>query len=366
MFIDKKTNLEDYKIVINPNIHKKAKLSREEFLDRISSVKYIRCGYLKKLTVYITSPEEFNFLEKLHIAINQDEIIDDSSYYITFGFGIPEKVYKWFKNNDLEVIQKQIICWLASKYFFSEHDRQIMKEDIYEPVLSEIEKISNKFISKKINPYRPLNIDDSVFISELEEIEGIYIEICNDYYGSRPPEILNSPIDLNTEAPGWGEIHNFNFYLIDAYFRNDDWDKIIVNGNSKDDLNRAESNKQIWDKWLHTYTSYPLKGNNTFSLIENNLQKGFIYIIQQEDSGYYKIGWTINPNIEKSRLNNLQIGNPHKLNLIGFFRVASKKAEKTIHQIFKQKRIKGEWFFLDNSDIDNLMDTDWRIRQNIF
>lgn len=68
-----------------------------------------------------------------------------------------------------------------------------------------------------------------------------------------------------------------------------------------------------------------------------------IYFIQQGSDGPVKIGHVEGDAFFKSRLNNLQVGSPIKLNLLGVMD-GSKEKEAEIHSEFAAQRIRGEWF----------------------
>jgi len=72
----------------------------------------------------------------------------------------------------------------------------------------------------------------------------------------------------------------------------------------------------------------------------------FIYVMIDKNTGYYKIGKSVNP---KYREKTLQSEKP----TIEMLHVFSGKSsdEKKLHEIFKQKRIRGEWFDLSGSDV---------------
>ena len=73
--------------------------------------------------------------------------------------------------------------------------------------------------------------------------------------------------------------------------------------------------------------------------------KTHIYFVQSGKKGPIKIG--IASNVCK-RIDELQIGNPYKLNLIAAIPVTSRKMatdiEKWMHRRFKTQHIRGEWF----------------------
>jgi hypothetical protein len=73
---------------------------------------------------------------------------------------------------------------------------------------------------------------------------------------------------------------------------------------------------------------------------------GYVYAIQSPESlRHVKIGLSINP---KSRLKQLQTGNPNKLKLIWAVPCPNMaELEGTFHQMFNESRIAGsEWFVL--------------------
>lgn len=79
-----------------------------------------------------------------------------------------------------------------------------------------------------------------------------------------------------------------------------------------------------------------------------------VYLIESTDNDrtIYKIGYT--KNTAKSRIKNLNTGTASNLKII--FEYKSKigrKLEAALHNFFKYKKIKGEWFELDLNDVVN-------------
>jgi hypothetical protein len=94
---------------------------------------------------------------------------------------------------------------------------------------------------------------------------------------------------------------------------------------------------------------------------------GWIYLIQQEQTNLYKIGFTQDHNIQ-ARLSSLQVGNPNPLVLVGSFYTYSVDIEKDLHAYLRQKEkhVSGEWFELTAGDVSNLLDPDWRIDHGLY
>ena len=89
---------------------------------------------------------------------------------------------------------------------------------------------------------------------------------------------------------------------------------------------------------------------------KNNLnhikqKTGYIYIL--ESQGYYKIGKTINI---KSRISKYTTENPNEINIIHTFKADNyTKEEERLHKKFKKKNHRGEWFDLDEKDINYIL-----------
>jgi hypothetical protein len=70
---------------------------------------------------------------------------------------------------------------------------------------------------------------------------------------------------------------------------------------------------------------------------------GFIYAIRSGKSNLIKIGFSVEP---QSRLKELQIGSPSKLELLQTW-PGTRSDEKRIHLFLKKNRVHGEWFQVD-------------------
>lgn len=78
---------------------------------------------------------------------------------------------------------------------------------------------------------------------------------------------------------------------------------------------------------------------------------GIVYIIWSRDTGTYKIGYSRAKNA-KSRLEAVKTGHPFSLQLVREWTVNNpRKLEERLHARFSAKRIRGEWFSLDESDL---------------
>lgn len=80
---------------------------------------------------------------------------------------------------------------------------------------------------------------------------------------------------------------------------------------------------------------------------KNSIMLTYIYLIVDENSGLTKIGRSIDP---KFREKTLRSEEPN-CKIIWISDLVEKKQEKVIHNYFKEKRIRGEWFSLTDFDV---------------
>ncbi|QKF93672.1 GIY-YIg nuclease [Fadolivirus algeromassiliense] len=82
-----------------------------------------------------------------------------------------------------------------------------------------------------------------------------------------------------------------------------------------------------------------------------NNKRGYIYIIKEDSTNYYKIGRSYDT---KKRLTSIQISNPRKLNVINKFLCNdSITMESLVHIHLTDKNVRGEWFMLNDDELKN-------------
>jgi hypothetical protein len=269
MYLDHNETLKGHIVLIDPFIHNRAKLTKVQFLERVSHVKYLRAAYNSNyISFYITSVDEYNNLIKFHDLVNKG--IFDFSYHEVFAVALQPKLYNWFKSTSITTIQKQIASWMAGSYYFNPDKREIQKRQVYKPLFEEILNIADTYYKGFTIPDFPTlskklfdNNDETIF-NEQDKCREKYLQVFKDYCKTEPPEFLNSPFDYdNLKEWGVNDYHNFEF--VQAYLNEDDWERIVVKGNSKDDMHRSESRDDLWQKWQHVYTTFDQRKNFVYS-----------------------------------------------------------------------------------------------------
>jgi len=277
MYLKDSEDLRGYVFLANPNIHDRAKLNRQDFIDRVSCVKEIRTAINSSyLSFYITSLEDYNNLKRFHDLVKKG--IFDFDYNIVFLIAIQPNLFNWFKTTSYQTIEKQITFWLASLYFFVPAKRHILEKQLYKPLLEEIQNIVTTYYKEFSAPdFEELyeqyinGDDDSIYPYIKEQKEKCvqkYLKGCFDFFGAAPPDFLRTPFDYE-RLNGWGINEDFGFDIIESYFLDKDWEFIIVKG-GKDDLFRSESRSDLWDKWKHTYSRFDKTKNFVYSFYYPN------------------------------------------------------------------------------------------------
>jgi len=86
--------------------------------------------------------------------------------------------------------------------------------------------------------------------------------------------------------------------------------------------------------------------------IENRVKKQYIYLIRQGKTNHYKIGLSLDI---KQRLKTFNMGSGIRMSLICLWDVESpSKTEKRIHKQFKEYNSHGEWFVMNEEELDKL------------
>ena len=348
----------DFVYVMNIHIHEDAKLSRKEFLQRVACVSAIRTNWNSMgMTWYPCSAQQWSLLAHLHAAVRSGDFgfVGSVLDYKYFGLFLPRPQYAWLANNDLGVLQRQIIGFLAGIYSRDSDAGDFMGEQLYSPVYDEVRQTASCYF-------------DTETVRDLDEDQFLeyYTTQFRAYTGSAPPVFLHRPeceLD-NTVSKAWGCDTRLHFGYGEFYMFDADWRKIVEKGQS-DRLLRAEADEVMWQRWKQTFELADSERGHVFEIFATPRNTGFIYLIQQGESDLYKIGWTADTDVGR-RLSALQTASSENLSLVGSFSASSRQTEATLHRLLAGHKERGEWFRLAQEQVNQLLDEHWRCEQQIF
>lgn len=158
------------------------------------------------------------------------------------------------------------------------------------------------------------------------KVFAFYLEECKD--NKKCLIFFNG---LSFENPKLEDLKIFEGYLKNA----------IENYNEINDL--IEKENQLYKEELN---ENPINSENIKK--SKKSKKGYVYLAKCNHTKYYKIGFTSRE--VGIRIKELETTNP-TLELYKFFPVKNKKEEVNLHEIFKDKEMRGEWFKLTPIDL---------------
>lgn len=123
---------------------------------------------------------------------------------------------------------------------------------------------------------------------------------------------------------------------IDAYFA------------TNPDAQIAQERQEIHDRYFGSNRARPAVPDNTPK--PRTPRPGYIYLLHGEDTAWYKIGISIQP---KERKIAIATQAPFRVVTVAYYDVDDMEGvEAWWHETFAHKRKNGEWFALDEPDID--------------
>lgn len=263
-------------LLIDPFIHQRAKLSKEEFLRRIEFLKAIRTRDYE-LSFYIDSPSKWEKIEHFHFIINNYDFSKQNlTPHIPFAFEVPSLLFKWMNETPLYTIQKQIMFWLSGYYVFNSF-REFVPNELLPHIWQEIESIVIKYYPQNsINGFKESDDFDEYksYLNYHNKCLKDYLKAAKSFIGSPLPEIFSEPScnpSTLDENYNWGLTDNLTFNYSISYFTDTDWKNIIMN-KEIDELLRYESDFEMFNKWKYTYEMFDIRKEGIYSLY-NKVEK---------------------------------------------------------------------------------------------
>jgi len=270
------------------------------------------------------------------------------------GYEKEEKFY--FKDGNV-IFNKETIIPIEDLKIIDKIINSIKKSSSCSFMIEDKKKFDN---IKSMLPQDFINYEDFIKMTiEFEDLINKCVLKGNIYKDN--PLINNSPIDLlcgcTISCMSLLDKDNITNELI--YYRkevDDDDIDYMLNGLSDIVKNHIVTSfiftKRLYDKSFigHSLFIAFMDGLKYFLNDYGKKTESLTYIMK-DNSGYYKIGRSINPS---SRLKVLGIGNP----TIELCFYINGNHEHELHKKFNSKRVNGEWFRLDEKDLVYIKDLD--------
>lgn len=150
----------------------------------------------------------------------------------------------------------------------------------------------------------------------------------------------------------WNDIENVRTERIDIVYEGER----IVGISNCDDWENAITEIDRLCKKLQAYNSeLKLLYNQTNDIKHRSSLFTYVYVIKCNKTGLHKIGRSINPDYREKtiRSENLEVSQ------VFISPMTHPSKEKDLHKYFKEKRIRGEWFNLLESDLNFIKEFDY-------
>lgn len=194
--------------------------------------------------------------------------------------------------------------------------------------------------------------DGSLLTPEIQpEKDGLSMHLRQDDYQS----LLNKDVKSLRLESKKNEKFDFDFLLIDSEIAH-------LSSPLSSALQRfiqyfLKDAKETYD-WQPLSSIAPVKEKTDEALFEKISDFCFVYLMCDRANGLYKIGISQNPDYRESTLQ----GEKPTIEKICAKRFPSRKMalaiESSLHRAFAEKRVRGEWFRLDEYDV-------WQIQQSL-
>lgn len=395
-------NNRENKVLVNTSIHKKAKLSKEEFLSRVSNFEGLRTRP-DRISLFISEEIDHHYITDLWRLINEGDFrLRNFPNYVLFVVALENNFFDWFWNSQIELIRKQICNWVSAICLKNFESKEDILNSLYEPYSKEAHYMIKNFYSsdfkEKYSPDR-FTPDENNVEKQRElilERNSEYEKAAENYLNCPPPKELPNPFKQNISIRSYRDL-KYAFPKIPiqgSYIRDDNWVAIIERDMKKmkeyygyeteksqfslkdlktmlknaetDTMMRGESETEPWKIWKGMFQNGKNNGGNLFNPIGDDLEGGFVYLLKEKNTSFYKIGYTNTEAGVPSRRSGNQTGNPRSLILKGYFPVSSLKTESKLHDYFNYARKEGEWFDLTKQQAKNILDQEWRIENHFF
>lgn len=247
--------------IANYQINELAKLNAEEFEAKIHSVQYLRFKDNElRFSLYPESQDELNVNNALWAYLNQDQNrINKISTHIYFNIYFPKELV-WLLQSHSKPALKKFIVTINALRMLDDDEQLIQMEN---EMVSDIFYDSLKIYKTELQELSSLNSerwncdDDEETISLRKKFDALLVKFLNKK-GIPPYMYHYIPITQSLRFPVHHEFIGSDkaINLGAGYFTDRDWERIIKQDNSADNLHRAESRQDVFNTFICHYKMF--------------------------------------------------------------------------------------------------------------
>lgn len=345
-------------LIVNPNIHQKAGTTRERFLEQLSNVQAIRVNRdLWTINLYSTLKLKTSCPTKaLFQMIHRGEFTHyraQSSEFI-FGVRVTNALFEFIKSTAYKDFLKQQLTWIAAQIIVDNRTTDFLSDGLRRHHAQEVERIVNTYNSPLGHDWDP-EAYNQIFSQECGKLPYDFFRLGAQYDD-----------DIRQKFNILESMTHFCFGIDEVYFTSIDWRNIVERGDN-DPLFRSESDFEVWEEWRELFANRSESNVPKIpEVISDTREPGYVYLIHQQGSDLYKIGWSKSPNGTARRLRQLQVGNPNTLYIHASIPVSTEIIERELQRLFEHRNERGEWYRLTEDDLITILDPAWRQTKGIF
>jgi hypothetical protein len=245
-------------VLYNTRIYEEENLQPNDFFEKVKLVKRIRTSKHLKFSFFPTTAKDLERNERLWEFVNGNlnALNYDHKYFIIM---LPEWLHLFLRFSSLKNVNACIAAVLTGLYAAHPSKRERMEK-----------KLDRSLYLKVIDQFNTHFSDFENFSFITADDWDLADKINDDYFEKRKRFIsrfdyffrdqCSNPVIVPHIYPVEDSRYEsslvaksiYDVQLVNSYFSKSDW-KRIIQGDSKDELIRMESEAEPWDNWKRTY-----------------------------------------------------------------------------------------------------------------
>ncbi len=247
--------------IVNYQINKLAKLSAEEFNDKIYSIQYLRYHRNKlRFSLYPENEDELKINGALWEYINGDQNrISKEIIYIYFNIYFPKELIWLLQSHSKPALKKFLVTINALRLLYNNNEMIIMENEMLPEYYYDSLKLFKTELQGLVSMRHEMRaceeMNDVIYFRK--KFDKQLIKFLNKK--RIPPYMYHYlPVAKDLRFPIHHEYisNNKAINLEAGYFTDRDWDRVILQGDYTDSLQTAEGKEQVLNTFICQYRMF--------------------------------------------------------------------------------------------------------------